>query len=51
MADEKIPSFVGLGRQVANEPQLTPEPEAARRCMLATAQIPLENPEKASAAE
>jgi hypothetical protein len=31
MADEKIPSFVGLGRQVANEPQLTPEPEAARR--------------------
>jgi hypothetical protein len=47
MADEKIPNFVGLGR---HEPQLTPEPEAARRCMLATAQIPLENREKASAA-
>ena len=32
-------------------PQLTPEQEAARRRMLAAAQIPLENPEKASAAE
>ncbi len=48
MADEKIPSFIGLGRRVANEPQLTPEPEAARRCMLATA--PTRKSEKASAA-
>jgi hypothetical protein len=51
LADEKIPSFVALGRQVANGPQLTPEQDAARRRMLAAAQIPLENPEKASAAE
>jgi hypothetical protein len=52
LADDKIPSFVALGRQVAvNAPQLTPEQEAARRRMLAAAQIPLENPEKASAAE
>ena len=51
-SDDKIPSFVALGRQVAvNAPQLTPEQEAARRRMLAAAQIPLENPEKASAAE
>jgi hypothetical protein len=35
----------------ANGPQLTPEQEAPRRRMLAAAQIPLENPEKASAAE
>jgi hypothetical protein len=49
--EDKIPSFVALGRQVAaSEPQLTPEQEAARRRMLAAAQIPLENPEKASAA-
>jgi hypothetical protein len=52
LAEDKIPSFVALGRQVAvNAPQLTPEQEAARRRMLAAAQIPLENPEKASAAE
>jgi hypothetical protein len=51
LADEKIPSFVALGRQVANGPQLTPEQEAARRRMLTAAQIPLENPEKASVAE
>jgi hypothetical protein len=52
LAEDKIPSFVALGRQVAaNGPQLTPEQEAARRRMLAAAQIPLENPEKASAAE
>jgi hypothetical protein len=52
LADDKIPSFVALGRQVAaNGPQLTPEQEAARRRMLAAAQIPLENPEKASAVE
>ena len=51
LADDKIPSFVALGRQVAvNAPQLTPEQEAARRRMLAAAHIPLENPEKASAA-
>jgi hypothetical protein len=51
LSDEKIPSFVVLGCQVANEPQLTPEQEAARRRMWAAAQIPLENLEKASAAE
>ena len=51
LAEDKIPSFVALGRQVAvNAPQLTPEQEAARRRMLAAAQIPLENPEKTSAA-
>jgi hypothetical protein len=49
---DTIPSFVALGRQVAaNEPQLTPEQEVARRRILAAAQIPLENPDKASAAE
>jgi hypothetical protein len=38
LADDTIPSFVALGRQVAaNGPQLTPEQ--------------LENPDKASAAE
>jgi hypothetical protein len=52
LAEDKIPSFVALGRQVvANGPQLTPEQDAARRRILAAAQIPLENPEKASAAE
>jgi hypothetical protein len=51
LADEQIPSFVALGRQVANGPQLTPEQEAARRRMLAAAQIPLKDSEKASAAE
>jgi hypothetical protein len=52
LAEDKIPSFVALGRQVAaNGPQLTPEQEAARRRILAAAQIPLENPDKASAAE
>ena len=51
LAEDKIPSFVALGRQVAaSEPQLTPQQEAARRRMLAAAQIPLENPDKASAA-
>jgi len=50
LAEDKIPSFVALGRQVAaNGPQLTPEQEAARRQILAAAQIPLENPERASA--
>jgi hypothetical protein len=52
LAEDKIPSFVALGRQVAaNGPQLTPEQEAARRRMLTAAQIPLENPEKASAGQ
>jgi hypothetical protein len=52
LAEDEVPSFVALGRQVAaNGPQLTPEQEAARRRILAAAQIPLENPEKASAAE
>ena len=52
LAEEEIPGFVALGRQVAaNGPQLTPEQEAMRRRMLAAAQIPLENPEEASAAE
>jgi hypothetical protein len=43
LAEDKIPSYVALGRQVANGPQLTPEQEAARRRMLASAQVPLEN--------
>jgi hypothetical protein len=50
-AEDKIPSFVALGRQVAATAQLTPEQEAARRRMLPAAQIPLENPEKAPAAD
>jgi hypothetical protein len=51
LPEDKIPSFVALGRQVAvNAPQLTPEQEAARRRILAAAQIPLENPEKTPAA-
>jgi hypothetical protein len=29
LADEKIPSFVALGHQVASGPQLTPEQELA----------------------
>ena len=49
LAEDMIPSFVALGRQVAATAQLTPEQEAARRRMLAAAQIPLENPEKAAA--
>jgi hypothetical protein len=49
LAEDKIPSFVARGRQVAaSGPQLTPEQEAARRRIFAAAQIPLENPEKAS---
>ena len=51
LAEDKIPSFVALGRQVAATAQLTPEQEAARRRMLAAAQVPLENPEKAPAAK
>ena len=47
----KEPTFVALGRQVAATAQLTPEQEAVRRRMLTAAQIPLENPAKAPAAE
>ena len=51
LVEENISSFVALGRQVAADgPQLTPEQEVARRRILSAAQIPLENPEKASAA-
>ena len=51
LVEDKIPSFVALGRQVAADgPQLTPEQAVARRRILSAAQIPLENPEKASAA-
>jgi hypothetical protein len=35
LAEDKIPSFVALGRQVAAATQLTPEQEAVRRRMLA----------------
>ena len=51
LADDKIPSFVALGRQVAATAQLTPEQEVARRRMLAAAQVPLENPGKPPLAE
>ena len=50
LAEDQIPTFVALGRQVAATAQLTPE-EAARRRMLTAAQIPLENPAKATGAE
>ena len=49
--DKMIPSFVALGREAAATAQLTPEQEAARRRMMAAAQIPLENPEKTARAE
>ena len=51
LAEDEIPSFVALGREVAATTQLTPEQEAARRRLMAAAQIPLENPEKAPATE
>ena len=51
LAKDQIPTFVALGRQVAATAQLTPEQEAARRRMLTAAQIPLENPAKATAAK
>ena len=51
LAKDRIQAFVALGRQVAATAQLTPEQEAARRRMLTAAQIPLENPAKAPAAE
>ncbi len=41
LAEDQIPSFLALGRQVAAQPR-TPEQEAARRRMLAAAQVPLE---------
>ncbi len=43
LAEDKIPSFVALGRQVAAQ-QLTPEQQEARRKMMAAAQVPLEKP-------
>ena len=51
LAEDKIPSFVALGREAAATAQLTPEQEAARRRMMAAAQIPLENPERTARAE
>ena len=51
LAEDRIPSFVALGRQVAETEQLTPEQAAARRRMLAAAQVPLEDPAKALAAD
>ena len=50
LAEDRIPSFVALGRQVAETEQLTPEQAAARRRMLAAAHVPLEDPAKALAA-
>ena len=51
LAEDRIPSFVALGRQVAETAQLTPEQAAARRRVLAAAQVPLEDPAKALAAD
>jgi hypothetical protein len=51
LAEDRIPSFLALGRQVAAPEQLTPEQAAARRRMLAAAHIPLEDPAKAPAAD
>src|SRR6516162_1279836 len=51
LAEDRIPSFVALGRQVAETEQLTPEQAAARRRMLAAAQVTLEDPAKALAAD
>jgi len=45
LSEDKIPSYVALGRQVAPTTQLTPEQEAAPRRIMAATQIPLENPE------
>jgi alkanesulfonate monooxygenase SsuD/methylene tetrahydromethanopterin reductase-like flavin-dependent oxidoreductase (luciferase family) len=49
LSEDKIPSYVALGRQVTPATQLTPEQEAVRRRIMAEAQIPLENPEKTPA--
>jgi len=43
LADDKIPSFIALGRQVAAQ-QLTPQQQEARRRFMAAAQVPLEKP-------
>ena len=51
LAEDRIPSFVALGRQVAETEQLAPEQAAARRRMLAAAHVPLEDPAKALAAD
>jgi hypothetical protein len=51
MRKEQMVPLAKDQRQVAATAQLTPEQEAARRRMLAAAQIPLENPAKAPAAE
>ena len=50
LAEDRIPSFVALGRQVA-ETEQTPEQAAARRRMLAAAHVPLQDPAKALAAD
>ncbi|HXE16129.1 MAG TPA: LLM class flavin-dependent oxidoreductase [Stellaceae bacterium] len=44
LAEDKIPGFVALGRQVAANTQLTPQQEEARRKMMAAAQVPLDKP-------
>jgi alkanesulfonate monooxygenase SsuD/methylene tetrahydromethanopterin reductase-like flavin-dependent oxidoreductase (luciferase family) len=51
LAEDRIPSFFALGRQVAATEQLTPEQAAARRRMLAAAHVPLEDPAKSPAAD
>ena len=51
LAEDRIPSFVALGRQVAATEQLSPEQAAARRRMLAAAHVPLEDPAKALATD
>jgi hypothetical protein len=50
LAEDRIPSFVALGRQAA-ETEQTPEQAAARRRVLAAARVPLEDPAKALAAD
>ena len=47
LAEDKIPGFVALGRQVAAQ-QLTPQQEEARRRVMAAAQVPLEAPKPAA---
>jgi hypothetical protein len=47
LAGHQIPSFVAFGRQVvANGPQVTPQQEAARRRMMATARNPTRKSEE-----
>ena len=50
LAEDQIPTFVALVRQVAAD-QLTPEQAERRRRMMAAAQIPLEVPPIKPAAE